>query len=266
MKKRAAMYLTAGLCICLAIGAGADVADLQPETTKGNAPPLAPVLPVRNQTAAPAIRLKAPKAVEEHNIVTVEIENAGGPVRDWDVMVSPDPGENNTILDGEHHRVRFTGAPGVYTIRVMATGVAKGFSRQEIWVGIVEKPRMVTDHAPAESASDPATLIRRWAECVPSANRQVEQTSIAEAALEVAKAIREGRKSPARAVDDWSVAASFKLGPALAPWLGVTNGKSFFQNCRDLFADAATAGGESRGGPSEAALLEHVASVLQGNK
>ncbi|HEY1599701.1 MAG TPA: hypothetical protein VGG64_08875 [Pirellulales bacterium] len=208
----------------------------------------------------PIVRIKVPTSVEVHNLVHVELEKSGGPIRELDIVIEPDvPSENMAQDPTDPNKFAFVGAPKIYTIRVLATGAEKGYCQCEARVAIRD-PR--PQPAPAETAaapSKPEDLLRKWALDVPSRNREVEVLEIAKAAREAAREVRAGRVQPAKAAEEWAADAYLRLGSALKPWNQSAGTPSFFAHVNDLFADNATLSGAD-----QASLLESLAAILEG--
>lgn len=241
-----------------------------PAPTKAHSPQPSP--------AAPTISIKAPRTVELAHLVRIEIEPSGGPIREMEVTITPEPEPDDLVYgfkeiagpDGrplrveDRNRLAFTGPPGVYTIEVLAIGAEKGYARQEARVQIRDPrpvvPTAETTAAHASQSQQPDDLLRQWVAGVNSSNRQAEALEVAKAARETAQEIRANRSEPIRAIEDWKTAAYLRMGKSFAAWNQNPNGKSFFAYAEDLFIDSA---GLRDFNPAN--LLDSLADVLEGN-
>lgn len=275
---RAGMFLFS-VFIPLAMAAG-DVVGPDaptPEPDAKSAPAPVRKLPAADAAVpmAPMIAIKAPRTVETPHMVRIEIEESGGPVRELEVTITPEP-EADDIMYGskeiagpegqplrveDRNKIAFTALPGVYSIEVLAIGLEKGFCRREARIQIRDPRPAAPSTAPTASVpQDPATLLRDWVSAVNSSNRQAEALEIAASARETAREIRAQRSDPNRAIDDWKTAAYLRMGKSFSAWNTNPNGKSFFSFVEDMFADSA-----SLKDFNPANLLDSVAAILEGN-
>lgn len=259
-----ALILAAAAMIAFGVSQAGAFAGL-PETVE---PPRKPIEPPTAATpaAAPIVTIKAPRSIDMPHLVHVEIEASGGPVRELEIDIQPEPDPDDLVYEtADRRKFCFTAPPGVYTIEVLAIGAEKGFAREEARLQIRD-PRPPQIAAPSlalaqpAASSQPEELLRQWVAGVNSSNRQLEALEVAKAARETAGEIRAGRADPARAVEDWKTAAYLRMGKAFAAWNANPNGKSFFAYAGDLFVDSA---GLRDFNPAN--LLDSLADILEGN-
>jgi len=237
-------------------------ADAAP-ASDGDPAPAPKTVDVPPVLAAPDCKIVMEEAVDVGELIHVEFEEGGGPVRERVIEIFDQDGKelpktNIQPVDDQHFV--FAAKPGVWTVHVIWTGRDKGLDRKPAAVIVRELP---TPPAPPPAAASvkadgakPDELFKSWAPV--TANRGAEGKVIAQAAREIAQAARGKPDKEARAFDDWSNLCYARLLTAYAPWNKLAGGKSFFENMRDLFADNAD---KHKMAASE--LLDAVAGILE---
>lgn len=238
-----------------------------PEPVAPSPIPAPPVAVAPESTQKPEVKIRVPTSVDYGTPVHIEFEYSGGPVRvdangkpEVEITIEPEPVikfevDPKLLKDPDKHRI-FVAEPGIYTVKVWATGVYSHF-RTEVRFQV--KAPFVPEKQ-AEAPTGGAADLRQWVSQVNSRNRGAEVAEIAAAGRIAAKAKRDGRIAPTKSVmDEWQEQARLKLGTALLPWVNNAAGQPFFDKVAELYQQ-----NENLKGSDSANFVDNICTILEG--